>query len=85
MLETNRIYNIDCIEGMKKMGEHSVDIVLTSPPYNIIRPNLDDRGYDMYQDGMSVDQYIDFTVDVIQNIDNVLKRTDVSYTICLMV
>ena len=34
MLEINHVYNMDCIEGMKKMGEHSVDIVLTSPPYN---------------------------------------------------
>ena len=30
----NTIYNESCMETMKKMKEHSVDIVLTSPFYN---------------------------------------------------
>ena len=33
MLELNRVYNIDCIEGMKSMDENSVDLIVTSPPY----------------------------------------------------
>lgn len=36
MLEINHVYNMDCIEGMKKMGEHSVDIVLTSPHTTLV-------------------------------------------------
>lgn len=34
MLEINHVYNMDCLEGMKKMEEHSVDVSFTSPPYN---------------------------------------------------
>lgn len=34
-IEPNNIYNIDCIEGMKLMEENSVDLILTSPPYNL--------------------------------------------------
>ena len=26
---------IDCIEGMKKLPDKSIDIVVTSPPYNL--------------------------------------------------
>ena len=26
---------IDCIEGMRKLPESSVDVVVTSPPYNL--------------------------------------------------
>jgi site-specific DNA-methyltransferase (adenine-specific) len=34
-LEFNKIYNEDCITGMKKIKDESVDIVICDPPYNI--------------------------------------------------
>jgi site-specific DNA-methyltransferase (adenine-specific) len=34
-LELNRIYQIDCLEGMKLLPDKSVDLILTDPPYNI--------------------------------------------------
>ena len=37
MLEINKIYNIDCAEGMSKLDDESVDLVVTSPPYDNIR------------------------------------------------
>ena len=33
MLETNRIYNMDCLEGIKKIETGSVKLVATDPPY----------------------------------------------------
>ena len=33
-MEIDRIYNMDCLEGMKGMTYGSVDAVITSPPYN---------------------------------------------------
>ena len=30
----NKIYNIDCLEGLKQMESCSVDVTFTSPPYN---------------------------------------------------
>lgn len=35
MLELNKIYNEDCLEGMKNIENQSVDMILTDPPYNI--------------------------------------------------
>lgn len=35
MLETNRIYNEDCLEGMKELPESSVSLVVTDPPYGV--------------------------------------------------
>jgi DNA modification methylase len=35
MLEINKIYNEDCLEGMKKLDDDSISIVITSPPYNV--------------------------------------------------
>lgn len=36
-MELNTIYNIDCIEFMKQMPEYSVDLTVTSPPYDTMR------------------------------------------------
>lgn len=33
MIELNKIYNMDCLEGMKMIPDNSVDFVLTDPPY----------------------------------------------------
>ena len=33
MIELNKIYNEDCLEGMKRIPDGSVDLVLTDPPY----------------------------------------------------
>lgn len=32
-MEINKIYCKDCIEGMKKMADKSVDLIITDPPY----------------------------------------------------
>jgi len=34
-LELNKIYNEDCLEGMKRIENESVDLVVTDPPYLI--------------------------------------------------
>ena len=34
-LEKNKIYNEDCIKGMKKIKDKTVDIIIADPPYNI--------------------------------------------------
>lgn len=35
MVELNRIYNEDCLEGMKRIPDNTVDLVVTDPPYCI--------------------------------------------------
>ena len=32
-LELNKIYNEDCLEGMKRIPDKSIDLIVTSPPY----------------------------------------------------
>ncbi|STO12749.1 Modification methylase DpnIIB [[Flavobacterium] thermophilum] len=34
-LELNRIYQMDCLEGMKLIPDNSVDLIIADPPYNI--------------------------------------------------
>lgn len=33
MLELNKLYNMDCMEGMKLIPDNSIDLVVTDPPY----------------------------------------------------
>lgn len=35
LLELNKIYNQDCLEGMKLLEDESIDLIVTDPPYLI--------------------------------------------------
>lgn len=37
MLELNKVYNMNCIEGMKLIPDGSIDLTVTSPPYDNLR------------------------------------------------
>jgi site-specific DNA-methyltransferase (adenine-specific) len=32
-MENNKIYNVDCLEGLKQLLDNSIDMFITSPPY----------------------------------------------------
>lgn len=34
-MKLNKIYNMDCIEGMELLEDGSIDLLLTDPPYNV--------------------------------------------------
>ena len=36
-METNKNYNEDCLQTMKRMSDEFVDMVITSPPYDELR------------------------------------------------
>lgn len=70
------LFNGDCVEVMKKMisNKVKVDKVITSPPYNIVRPNSNDRGYDLYKDGMSNQDYIAWVISIFNLYDALLNK-----------
>lgn len=74
-MELNKIYNMDCVDGLKQMvaDGNIVDCVITSPPYNTMRNNQDDVGYDVYKDGIDNTQYCDWTVSIFNLIDKILS------------
>lgn len=71
-----QIINGDCVKEMDRMIKYEIKVnkVITSPPYNIIRPNLKDRGYDEYSDGMSNSDYCKWTVDIFNRYDKILEE-----------
>lgn len=44
MLEINKIYNEDCLIGLKKIPDNSIDLVVTDCPYKVISGGNKDRG-----------------------------------------
>jgi len=68
-METNKIYLMDCIEGMKKkLDPNSVDIIITSPPYNI------GIKYNSHKDNMPFDEYLNWMNEFGKMCSRVLKE-----------
>ena len=70
------IYNQSCEDTMANLSEDSVDVILTSPPYNMTSRkggNADTGRYDVYRDWKSEEEYIQWTVDIFDGFNKVLK------------
>ena len=65
MLELNKIYNMDCLEGLKQLDDNSIDLIVTDPPYNI--------GKDFENDSLDVYSYHSFITPVLNQIRRILK------------
>lgn len=37
MFELDKIYNIDCLNGLRQIEDNTIDLIVTSPPYNNFR------------------------------------------------
>lgn len=67
MLKKNRLYNMDCISFLQELDSASVDLVVSSPPYNI---GID---YDSWDDLMPWNDYIDWCTEWMKECYRVLK------------
>lgn len=77
VMEINKIYCESNLETMARMPDNFVDLVVTSPPYNIFNTKAKDRGYDYYEDNKTDLEYIDWTLDIFNKFDKILKKDGV--------
>ena len=76
----NKIYNEDCFITMSNMDDNFVDIVMTSPPYNMTARKggyADSGRYDVYEDWMTETEYIEFTIKLFNNFNRIVKPNGV--------
>lgn len=66
-METNVIHNCDVLDGLKKLPDSSVDLCVTSPPYNC---GID---YDSWNDSRPWHDYLSWTRDWLLQVQRVLK------------
>lgn len=64
----NKVFKGDSIRLMEKMEEGSVDLIVTSPPYNL------DIQYDSYSDLLPIEEYAQFVESFAASAYRVLKR-----------
>ena len=64
-MELNKIYNEDCLEGMKKIEDNSVDLVVTSPPYFNAR---------QYSNWDSLEDYLEDMRNILKECKRVVKN-----------
>ena len=67
MLETNKIIQGNCVEVMASLPESTIDLIVTSPPYNV---GID---YDTHDDKQSMEDYWQFTKDWLSESYRILK------------
>jgi site-specific DNA-methyltransferase (adenine-specific) len=60
-------YESDCVAGMNNLPENSIDIVVTSPPYNI------GMKYKSYRDNLAPSEYIKWSIEWMRAVKRVLK------------
>jgi len=84
MIELDKIYNMDCMEGMRQMEDNSVDAVVTSPPYNYnLRIHYGEYGGrsvndhnkygKMFKDDMPMEEYFKWQRDCITEMLRISK------------
>lgn len=62
----NQIHMMDCLDGISLLGSESVDLIITSPPYNVGKE---------YEKVMLINEYAEWMGRVIAECARVLKRT----------
>ena len=75
MLKLNTIYNLDCLKGLKKIKDKSIDLIITSPPFNL--GNTHHTGFKKhksYEDKMPEKDYQLWQLEVLNECFRVLKN-----------
>jgi site-specific DNA-methyltransferase (adenine-specific) len=67
-IDKNELILNDSLEEMKKMNNESIDIVVTSPPYNI------GKNYLSYKDNKSQEEYLEWIYNLSIEIKRILKK-----------
>lgn len=84
MLELNKVHNMDVLEGLRQIDDNSIDIIITSPPYNKAGLNgkykserwnkTIDYGGDINIDNKPEDVYQDWQLEILKECYRVLKK-----------
>src|SRR5947207_681214 len=67
-LPAEHVRKTDCINGMTRLDKESVDVVVTSPPYNI------GTNYNTYMDDLEQEKYLEWCLKWTRSIRKVLKE-----------
>jgi len=76
-MKTNVIYNEDCLEGMKRLLDETIDLIYIDPPFN------SEKDYESYNDKWKgIENYISWIRPRVEELYRVLKPTGSFYLHC---
>ena len=74
-MKLNQIYNLDCLDGLKKIKDEFVDLIITSPPYNLGNTHhTGTKRHKAYEDNLSEEDYQNWQLNVLEECFRVLKK-----------
>lgn len=73
MIKENNVYLGDTIEIMKKIKDKSIQLILTSPPYNLSYRKDNNKYNDTYDDNKTESEYIQWTISIFKEYERILK------------
>lgn len=84
-MEINRVYNEDCLDTIARMPDESIDLIVTSPPYNLDNAKKgsfyggkskgENISYDNHNDNLPEQEYIDWQHDLFREWMRLIKPT----------
>ncbi len=72
-IELNNIYNIDCKLAIPLLQDNSIDLLITSPPYNV-NLNKVKQGYDIYNDNKCHLEFIQWLKSIFELLYPKIKK-----------
>lgn len=88
-MELDRIYCIDVLEGLKQLEDNSIDVIITSPPYNKAGLNGKQKGQNWYKtidyggdseiDNKNEEEYQQWQIEILNECYRVLKNDGVMF------
>jgi len=73
-MELNKLYNADCMQAMKEIPDNSIDLIITSPPYNLgNNHHTGGNRHNPYNDNMKEQDYQQWQIELINECVRVLK------------
>ena len=73
-MKLNHIYHGDCLEVLKEFPDESVDLVITSPPYNLGNDHhTGNKRHQAYNDDMKEREYQEWQIKVLNEVYRVLR------------
>ena len=78
-----KLYNEDCLNVLRELPDESVDLIITSPPYNMKHKHNSTQEiiveYNGYDDNRNQEEYEEWQVKILDECYRILKQTGLLY------
>jgi len=78
MLELNKIYNMDCLEGMKLIDDESIDLIATDCPYKIVQGGCSNKAVTINACGGMLSKHNGDNIELVKK-GKIFKHNDIEF------